>query len=488
MSDRRTSALPLTRRRLMRALAACGLAGSIPAKAVASALAPQGDDRPRYLWPFDTDGDGMIGAADRALVAEALGTRRGDRLVPSGDWDSSADVLAEGSVGRHTLARIDELVGTTVPRRPDLVCWHYGWYGGHRRRREPTTMRYLGGSYASADRRAEEGFNRLKEEFGIGVDMLSWIDKTSVHRAWNEGYLGARNRDRRRLGLLYESPINLASNGRVDFAPAAPYAERLRQDFRKMGRWLATAAERGGRLFRLDGRPVLYLFGSHTWGTTHRNLPHVGRAIARARDTFAEELGTAPYLIGDESLFPGDLEPGLDRLYRAAYFDAVTRYHHYDEALVRRLGDGKGIELDGAYVRRIEGLERATIRGFAGVANRYTGAPLLVVPSSAAGFAKRGLPTLSASGRQYAGLIELVQTISDEHIGRRHAARLGTPWLPAPLVFVGSWNEEFEGHALMPAASNRALPVRPRGGFDWLYALKSVYGVHRRGKQLGMPR
>lgn len=466
----------LSRRALAATLAAAGLTAGLPRELLASPWLAQADDEPRFLWPFDIDGDGVVGASDRSRVAAAIGTRRGGRLHPDERWDPAADVLAEGSVGRHALAQMDRLLGAAVPTRPELICWHYGWYGPRRRRDEPTTVRYLGGNYMSSDRRAEESFNRLKAEFGIGVDMLSWIDDPSIHRAWNDGYLSARNRAQRRLGLLYESPINLRSDGRIDMNPEHRYAPRLREDFRKMARWLRQATERGATLFRLDGRPVIYLFGSHTWGTTHRNLPHVGRTIAQARQDFADEFGAYPYLIGDEALFPGDEKPGLDRLYRAAYFDAVSRYHHYDEALVRRLGDGKAIELAGPYLRRIVELERQTMIGFGQVRNRFTDAPLLMIPSSAAGFAKRGLPSLRASGRQYRQLLEQMQALTDEHLQQRHAARLGSAWLPAPLAIVGSWNEEFEGHALMPAASNRALSAGRHGGFDWLYALRSIYG------------
>jgi len=110
------------------------------------------------------------------------------------------------------------------------------------------------------------------------------------------------------------------------------------------------------------------------------------------------------------------------------------------------------------------------------VRNRYSGDPLLVIPSSAAGFAKARLPSLLASRDDYAGLLAAMQELTDEHLSNVHAKRLGTPALPAPLVIAGSWNEEFEGHALMPAASNRVLFDKRHGGLDWPYVLKSIYG------------
>jgi hypothetical protein len=167
---------------------------------------------------------------------------------------------------------------------------------------------------------------------------------------------------------------------------------------------------------------------------------------------------------------------GHDRLFRAAYFDAVSRYHHYDAGQIRALGAGDPVRLDAAHVRRLVAKEARTIAAYRSVRNRYSGDPLLVIPSSAAGFAKARLPSLLASRDDYAGLLAAMQELTDEHLSNVHAKRLGTPALPAPLVIAGSWNEEFEGHALMPAASNRALFDKRHGGLDWLYALKSIYG------------
>ena len=192
-------------------------------------------------------------------------------------------------------------------------------------------------------------------------------------------------------------------------------------------------------------------------------------------------------MIGDESLFPADPEPGIDRLYRAAYFDAITRYHHYDEAHIRGLAAGGPVRLDAAHRRRLLSLERRTMRGYRQVRNRFTDAPLLVIPSSAAGFAKNRLPTLGASGNDYAALLRDMQTLIDEHIAELHSRRIGTAALPAPLVFVGSWNEEFEGHALMPASSNRALIEPARAGLDWLYAIKALYGWNHWARRAPTP-
>ena len=94
----------------------------------------------------------------------------------------------------------------------------------------------------------------------------------------------------------------------------------------------------------------------------------------------------------------------------------------------------------------------------------------------AAGFAKRGLPSLRASRADYEALIDAMQTVADESNAGRRRKRLNAEAAAPSLVFVGSWNEEFEGHALMPASRNVALANGRQAGFDWLHALKSRYG------------
>jgi len=435
----------------------------------------------RFPWPFDIDGDGFISADDRELLAAAARSVRGNRIRPDGDWDARLDFLGRGNVVSDRLAHFDRLapaLGTRLPPRPITACWHYGWYGRGRRRSETPTVSYLGGDYLSTDRRTEEEFNALKEEFGISADILSWIDDRDILRAYGRGYLSAANHGRRRFGLLYESQINLKAKGRIDLAADGPHAAKLAQDFRRMGQWLADAAgsDQSG-LLRIDGRPVIYLFGSHTFGPGDRNLPAVGDALIRARDEFAETFGAYPYLVGDESIFPGDPTVGYDRRYRARYFDAVTRYHHYDQLHIQALGNDSAVRMDAAYRDSIVALERRNMAGFAKINNRYTDEPVLVVPSSAAGFAKRNLPSLRASREDYEDWLEAMQALTDEHLKQRPQGRPGDAVQAAPLVFVGSWNEEFEGHALMPAAKSRALAERRQAGFDWLYALKSRYGV-----------
>jgi hypothetical protein len=475
----RSSATPprLGRRAVLRALAGIALARG-PFLTHATARQQAAGLEPwirRWPWSLDANGDGQIDAEDLDLITSLIGTRRGNGLRPAPGWDPRGDVLAQGRVARAAERAARLGLGLPVPVRPLVACWHYGWYRRATRRGDPVTMRYRGGAYSSSSRATEEEFNRLKGEFGIDVDLLSWIDAPHVMGAYERGYLAARNLRSRRFGLLYEPLLNMGVSGRVEFTDESSYGPKLVSDFAAMGRWLARAAGRG-RPAQLDGRPLVYVFASHVFGRHDGELASVGRSLTQARNAFAEAYGALPYLIGDEALFPGDAAAGIDRLYRASYCDAITRYHHYDETQVRAAGGGADLNLDADHRARIAHTERRTATAFAAVRCRFTEAPLLVIPSSAAGFAKRGMPSVKASRDEYAAWLREAQTITDEHVEARHRGRVGTPRLQAPLAIVGSWNEEYEGHAVMPASQNSALRDGSHAGFDWLYAIRSLYG------------
>ena len=89
---------------------------------------------------------------------------------------------------------------------------HYGWYDRVRRPLLQQTVRYLVGDYLSNDPRVEEEFNRLKNEFGITVDALSWMPprvRPSLLPNYEAGYFGASNAATRHVALLYEGSLAL---------------------------------------------------------------------------------------------------------------------------------------------------------------------------------------------------------------------------------------------------------------------------------------
>ena len=440
------------------------------------------------LAPYvaDVDGDGRLGAADIQLMRGALFTSRGFATEPNRGYDYRADVFGRAGIGRDAVDAVSRtigLLGDGVPvsdPRPITVAWHYGWYDRVRRPLLQQTVRYLVGDYLSNDPRVEEEFNRLKNEFGITVDALSWMPprvRPSLLPNYEAGYFGASNAATRHVALLYEGSLALpATGGRIDFRQQE-VANLLLADFDAMARTLVAARDRHApRVFQLGGRPVIFIFGSHSWGLNGDDdveFGRIGDVVGEARDVFKVVYGEHPYLVGDELLpLASSTSPAPDRVSRAVNFDAIYAYHAANlkpSATPFAINEAYGALQRGRLVRAITAVH--------GLRSRFTGYRLLIIPSLAGGFAKHGMPILSTTRQAYANFVKLLTRFHAEtYLPQEWPGAVGTTALPAPIYTVGSWNEEFEGHAVFPAQFNLALTASQQGGFDFAMALKEVFG------------
>ena len=435
----------------------------------------------------DVNADGMVGPADLAVVEQALFTRRGFDLVPEPGFDHRADVFGRGLVERLEADSVQRIVNemsgpiSAIDARPVIIAWHYGWYNGVEREPGSQTVRFLGGDYASWDSEIESTFHRLKNECGVTVDALSWIptranqDLLSNYRA---GYFGAADVGTRHVALLYEGSLSLPfTEDRVDFASPEVRALFL-EDFEQMAMFLREARDdTPARVFTLDDRPVVFLFGSHTWGLLNnigRQSDALDQTIAEARNRFTAVYGSYPYLVGEE--IPRSYATPLteDRTRRTVNFDGIFAYLHSSNL---KAGADVVISLDSWYIDNQVQLLRVTYEMVRDLRNRFTELPILVIPSLAAGFAKPGFPTLQANRRRYTDLIDvLTQLHMQEYIVPEWLGFVGGPILPAPIYSVGSWNEEFEGHAVFPTSWNVALSDVQQEGFDLPMAIKQAFG------------
>lgn len=454
-------------------------------------LPVRGQEAPILLPPYvtDVDGNGFIESADDELVSTALHARRGFDLAPASGFDYRADVLGRASVDplvvdsvRHSVRRYAETAEPTAGR-PITVAWHYGWY--NELERHPAgaqTVRFKGGDYRSFDPEIETTFNELKNEFGVTVDALSWIPphkNLDNNRHYVNGYLRASNVGTRHACLLYESTLALdVQGGRIDFR-GARVAERFDEDFREMARFLARVRDDSpARVFTLQGRPVMFIFGTHIWGRLpfgEADVRALETTIGQALDTFAGVYGERPFLVGEEIQLTPARRLSDDRRIRGTFFDAIFIYHHAN----LKPGSARPLHMDSAYVdSRIEIL-RNTYADAAQLRNRFTGGRLLVIPNLAPGFAKTGHPTLLIDRAGYADFMKLVKRVHmEEYVLRHWAGELGQAALPAPVYVVGSWNEEFEGHCLFPFDFNLSVSSDDveQHGFDIAMALKEVFG------------
>ena len=439
----------------------------------------------QFSYLVDVDGDGVLDEADTALMEGALFTSRGFEIDPHPGYDHRADIFGKARVDQESvdalasgMARFGSMA---VPaQRPITVAWHYGWYDSRQRPLLHQTVRYLGGDYLSNDSGVETDFNRLKNEFGVTVDALSWMPhrvRASLRQNYESGYFSASNAHTRYVALLYENTLALPETlGRNDFRKQE-VANLLVADFEAMARTFVEARDRHAtRIFLLSGRPVVFIFGSHQWGLDEEDeveQSRIGDVIGEARDVFKSVYGVHPYLVGEELLsLAATVQPPAGRVSRAANFDAWYSYHAGNLKT-----SAQPFAIDETYGgfqrRRLERVARAA----QGIRNRFTGQRIMIIPNLAGGFAKHGMPTLTATRYAYADYMrELSDYYENSYLPQWPGGSVGTSLLPAPIYTVGSWNEEFEGHAIFPAEFNLAFGPAVQGGFDYVMALKQVFG------------
>lgn len=474
--------VPVSRRAFLQTggLALAGLAGVLrPA---------HGQEAPAVLPPYvaDLDGDGIVSALDERLARTALFTRRGFAIRPDPRYDYRADVFGRGNVDPIVLESIARTLGELpqeiepVERRPITIAWHYGWYNSLPRQ-PAQTVRFLTGNYVSFDPVVEEAFNQLKNEFGITVDALSWIPRRAnrdLFTNYRSGYLKTPSLRTRHVALLYESTISLPLTGqRIDFT-SDTVRFLLRDDFEQMAHFLAEVRDTTpARTFMLDGRPVIFIFGSHAWGrlpVDRFEFDRLADALALARKRFVEIYGLPPYIVGEEALLSPNGAFSDDRQLRAENCDAIFTYHH---AANIKPGTDVTLAIDQRYLEAQQQRLLRTYEGLSSLRSRATGAKVLLIPSLAPGFAKPGFPTLQVSRGDYADFIKVMMGFHKaKYLQPEWYGLLGGPQLPAPIFSVGSWNEEFEGHCVFPSSFNLALSEVRQQGFDIPMALREAFG------------
>ena len=471
-----------SRRRFLRSTGLSVAAGAVP-------VSIRGQQPPILLAPYvtDVDGSGFIDTADETIVATALYANRGFGLVPRSGFDYRADVLGRAAVDplvvdsvSHSVQRYSESPEPT-PDRPITIAWHYGWYNTLDRPPGTQTVRFKGGNYRSFDPEVETTFNDLKNEFGVTVDALSWIPRhanNNNNSNYDKGYLRASNAGTRHACLLYESTLALPTSlGRISFY-SAQVQSRFDLDFREMARFLVRVRDDSpARVFTLQGRPVMFIFGTHTWGRLPLDMAQVGvmeTAVGNAMQAFADIYGEPPFLIGEEMQLSATGEFSDDRRTRSTFFDAIFIYHHASNL---KRGREQRLRMSPAYIQNQIEILRNTYEDSRYLQSRFTGNRLLVIPNLAPGFAKPGHPTLEIDRGGYADFMKLIKRVHTEgHIVRHRSRELGQAVLPAPVYVVGSWNEEFEGHCLFPFDFNLSVPHVEQHGFDAAMALKEVFG------------
>ena len=484
MNELSASARSTTRRRFLAAGGAAlagAAAGGVATSAQPPVLLPS--------WVADVDGNGAVTPADQHLAESALFAQRGFGLQPASSFDSRVDVFGRGVIDTEAVTSIGHSVqhyadGLEVRPRPITIAWHYGWYKSLVRPPALQTSRFKGGNYLSWDPAVETTFNELKNEFGVTVDALSWIPVRDPHNSDNQGnyrrgYLQAPNVGTRHVCLIYENTIANPGNatGRFDFRTPGNTGE-THEDFDAMARFLAEVRDDSpARIFTLDGRPVIFIFGSHTWGPLPPNRLAYDAITAHLdvfRNRFRNIYGAYPYLVGDELFLSPTGHYSEDRIWRAANFDAIYVYHH---AALKPTPAARTVPMTDRYIENQLTILRANYAEMQPIRNVFTEQPILVIPNVSPGFAKPGFATLQIGRGAYTDFIKLMRDVHlNEYLETEWRDALGTARLPAPVYIVGSWNEEFEGHSIFPFDFNLTVPESVQHGFDLSMAIKEAFG------------
>lgn len=450
---------------------------------------------PSYV--VDANGNGLLGAQDEIVVRRALFSKRGFGLRPEPGFDYRADIFGRATVEENALEAVRYAVSeigslTTPTRRPITVAWHYGWYNRLDRPPGTQTVKFKGGDYVSWDRGIETLFNDQKNEFGISVDALSWIPpRANAHLLDNykKGYLEASNLGTRHVALLYESTLALPTlNGRIDFLDPA-VSGLAKNDFGQLAHFMVRLRDlTPAKVFTLNDRPVVFIFGTHAWGhfpITRSEFIAMESVIDQCREAFYAVYGQFPYLVGEEMLLSSKGIIASDRIRRTRSFDAIYVYHHASNLKPTRLsGVDATLFVTPRYMENQLAVLRKTYTAVSNLRNRHTAQKILVIPNLAPGFAKPGLPTLKIDRSGYADFMKLIQQFHDrEYVSTQWQTLLGTGTLPAPVYIVGSWNEEFEGHAVFPSSLNESLSTTVQDGFDLPMAIKEAFGWNHYAKR-----
>ena len=201
--------------------------------------------------------------------------------------------------------------------------------------------------------------------------------------------------------------------------------------------WVRLRDQSKARTFALDGRPVVFIFGSHSWSIlplTRAEATAFEISMDHAREVFRAVYGQFPYIVGEEMVLSSKGTFAEDRALRTRSFDRIYIYHHASNLKPTRLsGIDATLFVTDDYTENQLALLRTTYDAVQGLRNRYTGKRVLVIPNIAPGFAKPGLPTLIIDRAWYADFMKLVQQFHvSSYIDVKWLSALGTAELPAP--------------------------------------------------------
>jgi glycoprotein endo-alpha-1,2-mannosidase len=231
-------------------------------------------------------------------------------------------VLAASPAAAATLALPASAAGAPAPKLT-VAAYYYSWYGpdglqwhqGYARARLDLPHAPALGEYDSRDPEAIAAHYRWAQRYGVDVFLTSWwgphaYDDVTIR----DHLLPSPARGRTKIAIFYETGARMPSSADHRLYLTEPVIETMVSDFD----YLARTYFRHPGYYRIDGRPVVILYGSKIY------RGQMARAIRSIREHVRSRYGLRLYLIGDE--VDWDIGPSHARI---GLFDAITPYTLY---------------------------------------------------------------------------------------------------------------------------------------------------------------
>ncbi len=204
-----------------------------------------------------------------------------------------------------------------------MAAYYYPWYDaerlqwskGYARARLDIPQRPALGEYDSRDPNVIAAHYRWAQRYGVDVFLASWWGPRGYDDVTIRGHLlRSPARGRTRIAIQYETGARMPSSADHRLHLGAGQVRTMVSDFD----YLARTYFRHPGYYRIDGRPVVVLYGSKIYRGRMQEAIRSIRAHVRSR------YGLRLFLIGDE--VDWDIGPSHARI---GLFDAITPYTLY---------------------------------------------------------------------------------------------------------------------------------------------------------------
>lgn len=196
----------------------------------------------------------------------------------------------------------------------EIGAFYYPWYDKDRHWSEGSLQKPILGQYCSSDVEVIAQHIAWAKSANLNFFLVSWWGKNSFEdKVIKENLSFKCNEDSFQYCLVYESSGQLSSrNGRIQI-DLQENIDQVLEDFRYLSEEIFSSAT----YYRIDGRPVVFMYLSRTFEGDVQGLLNSIRSVCKL-------YGHNPYLIGDEVYWLNPFNV-FEAKYKA--YDAISLYN-----------------------------------------------------------------------------------------------------------------------------------------------------------------